>query len=204
MYVALTLGIIVAFLWASAAALGMIHSTPKYCSDVRLNLNTGGIKNTPKRHSLKSTTTPECASSDYGCCADGVNNASSANDSCKNIEIPDCSSRNDYFSLVFYPGIVFLLYILAEHVYKAGYKTGWNGPAPCDDHSVILFFRSLRSSQFMQFILIMLLPILVVSIFASLWALFLFAAFCGLIAVHRTPLFSGILGKWVPPESCLG
>ena len=144
-----------------------------------------------------------CAGTQYGCCADGRTPAKTVNDACKNIDIPQCGVSYDYSNMVLYPGIALLIYFVAEHVYTAWYSTNWKGPRPCDANTVILFFRSMTTPRILQLLIIAIIPVIVVSIFASLWAIVVFLMFCAIIAAHRTPAFENLFGKWTPPEACL-
>lgn len=147
-----------------------------------------------------------CAGTQYGCCADGKTAAKTVNDACKNIDIPQCGEFGvyyDYTNMVLYPGIALILYFVAEHVYTAWYQTNWKGPRPCDANTVILFFRRMTTPRIIQLLTIAIIPVIIVSIFASIWAIVVFLIFCAIIAAHRTPVFEKILGKWTPPEACL-
>lgn len=110
---------------------------------------------------------------------------------------------------VIIPGAFFIGYLFFEHVYNGWYLTNWHGPYPCDTNTAILFFRSLPKEAWNQFLILAAIPVLLVSVYASLWALILFAFLCLIVAAHRSVAISNTLlvhlGKglaWQPNAVC--
>lgn len=86
---------------------------------------------------------------------------------------------------VIIPGIIFIGYVVGEHIYKAWYLTGWHGPFECDKNTFILALRNLPSAAWYRILFISSLPVFLASLYASIWALVLFVVFIFVVSLSR-------------------